>query len=80
MKLWPYITSYPVWIEDGGGNGGKSGFGLRISKYYQFWKFGDGRHRHLDLGATSANTYFYLNGQLCNVTDIATNTLTVSEN
>ena len=28
-------------------------------KYYQFWKFQDGRFRHLDLGTTWANTCFY---------------------
>ena len=27
MNLRPNITSYPVYIEDGGGNGGESGFG-----------------------------------------------------
>ena len=27
VNLWPNITSYPVCIEDGGGNGGKLGFG-----------------------------------------------------
>ena len=37
-------------MEDCGGNGGKSGFRKRTTKYYQFWKFGDGRFRHLDLG------------------------------
>ena len=26
---------------------------------YQFWKFGDGRYKHLDLGTTSANSCFY---------------------
>ena len=41
MNPRPNITSYPVCIEEGGGNVGKSGFGYRITKYYQFWKFGD---------------------------------------
>ena len=31
----------------------------RTTKYYKFWKFGDGRFKHLDLGMTSANTCFY---------------------
>ena len=29
------------------------------TKYYQFWKLCDGRIRHLDLGKTSDNTFFY---------------------
>ena len=46
-------------MEDGGGNSGKFGLGLRTNKYYKFWKFGDGTFRHFDLGTTSANTCFY---------------------
>ena len=59
MNHRPNITSYQVCMEDGGGNGGKSGFRQRTTKYYQFWKFGDGKFKHLDLGTTSANTCFY---------------------
>ena len=55
----PNITRYQVCMEDGGGNGGKSGFRQRTTKYYQFWKFGDGRFKHFDLGTTSANSCFY---------------------
>ena len=59
MNHRPNITSYYVCIEDGGRNGGKSGFMYRTTKYYQFWKFGDGIFKHLDLGRTSAHTCFY---------------------
>ena len=57
MNPRPNITSYHVCMEDGGGNGGKLEGGT--TKYYQFWKFGDGRFRHLDLGTTSANSCLY---------------------
>ena len=43
----PNITSYQVCMEDGGGNGGKSGFRQRTIKYYQLWKFGDGKFKPL---------------------------------
>ena len=33
--------------------------GIWVTKYYQFWKFGENRYRHLDLGTTLANTWFY---------------------
>ena len=59
INLRPNITSYQVCMEDCGGNGGKSEFRQRTTKYYQFQKFGEGRIKHLDLGTTSANTCFY---------------------
>ena len=52
-----YIN-YHVCMEDGGGNGGKLGYGGN-PKYYQFWKFGDRWFRHLDLGTTAANSCLY---------------------
>ena len=55
MNPQPNITSYHVCMEDGGGNGGKLVVKYRTTKCYQFWKFGDGRFRPLDLGTTSAN-------------------------
>ena len=30
-----------------------------MTKYYYFWKFGDGRLRRLNFGTTSADTCFY---------------------
>ena len=58
INIQPNITSYQGCMEDGG-NGGKSGFRQRTTKYYQFCKFGDVRFEHLDSGTTSANTCFY---------------------
>ena len=52
MNPRPNITSNQVCKEDGGGKGGKLACGLRTTKYYHFWKFGDDRMRHLDLGMT----------------------------
>ena len=47
MNPRPNIISYQVCMEEGGGKRGEFAGG---SKYYQFWKFGDGRMRHLGLG------------------------------
>ena len=46
-------------MEDGVGNGGKLGCGKGNTKYYQFWKLGEGRLRHLDLGTTLTNSFLY---------------------
>ena len=59
MNPRPNITSYNVFLEDGGGNVGKWGLWYRTTKYYQFWMFGGGRSSLLDLGTTSANTCFH---------------------
>ena len=52
MNPRPNIISYQVCIEDGGGKRGELAGGSGTTKYYQYWKFGDGRMRHLALGAT----------------------------
>ena len=59
VNSWPNITSSHVCMEDGGGNGRIFIFGKRTTKHNEFWKFVDGRFRHLDLGTTLANTCFY---------------------
>ena len=52
MNPRPNIISYQVCIEDGGRKRGELAGGSGTTKYYQFWKFGDGRMRHLTLGTT----------------------------